>query len=162
MFKLVDADIDGMMSRAEYIVIVGLLCLCLFVAPAMAESKVCSKCVPEVKPAFGSDCPVPCVFELGENFWDSVGAGGGFDENGFITSDLLIVSAKDLLDATPLLPGDSKFGTTSYSNFAIPELNDSPKIDLTDSKWGNGNPMDDMKSEFIKFKPGSILKYTGA
>ena len=148
------------MSRAEYIVIVGLICLCLFVAPAMAESKACSKCVPEVKPAFGSSCPLPCEFELGASFWSSVGAGGGFDANGFLQSDLLVVDPSVLLEQDPLkgmLPGASIFGEPSAAGFKIPVLTDSPTIDLPNSIWSDKNVADELKAQYVQIKQAPVL-----
>jgi hypothetical protein len=145
MFKLVDVDIDGMMSRGKYIVILGLVCLCLFVAPAMAETKACSKCTPQMKPAFGTSCPLACLFELGADFWANT-AGDQFIEAGFLNIDTVLpeIRAKlaeqdeDVLLNTIDLPTGSKF---TDGKFAVPNLN------TLVSQFGK-HVDDDMKSEY--------------
>ena len=82
MFKLVDVDIDGMMSRVKYMVILGLVCLCMLAAPVMADVKACSKCTPETTPAMGTDCPLACKNAFDADYWNT----GNFDNDGFLSS----------------------------------------------------------------------------
>ncbi|MDR2854695.1 MAG: hypothetical protein LBV40_00840 [Methanomicrobiales archaeon] len=152
MFKLVDADIDGMMSRAKYIAILGLVCLCLFAAPAMAENKACSKCTPQTPPAFGTSCPAACVFELGEDFWGAIGDQytQPYINRGFENFDLVPSFSTERLtrnEGFADLPGPSKL---SNEQVAYPTLN--PLV----SKFSGHNVQDDLNSGFIKFKAAPI------
>ena len=154
MFKLVDVDIDGMMSRGKYIVILGLVCLCLFTAHAMAETKACSKCTPQVKPAFGTSCPAACLFELGDSFWENT-AGNEFIEAGFLNIDSvpafsqarLAEQDEDVLLSTLDLPAASIF-TGKDLTFKRPNT--------LVSQFGK-NVQNDLKSEFKPFLTGKSL-----
>ena len=149
MFKLVDADIDGMMSRAKYIVILGLVCLCLLMAPAMAETKACSKCTPKTMPAFGTVCPAACYFELGASFF--VTDNEKALEDNFIVdfSDPIADALKDGLPGTSILSG-------ANGDVKIPEL------DLMVSTLSAHNVEKDLQAQFVPFKSAPFPAYTKA
>ena len=62
--------IDGMMRSVKYMVILGLVGLCMLVAPVMAtDIAACSGCTPDTKPAMKTVCPAACIIAFDESFW---------------------------------------------------------------------------------------------
>ena len=59
-----------MMRSVKYMVILGLVGLCMLVAPAMAvDIAACNGCTPETKPEIGTVCPAACIIAFDEDYW---------------------------------------------------------------------------------------------
>ena len=56
------------MRHKKYIIILCILCMCMLVAPAMANIKACSQCTPDTKSQVGILCPEACIRAFGEDF----------------------------------------------------------------------------------------------
>ena len=151
MFKLVDVDIDGMMSRVKYMVILGLVCLCVLAAPVMAaELKACEKCTPESTPGFGTECPLACAYAFPEDYW----ARGNFDDQGFLVNvaddldpnrhDLSYGSLADQILGSTGIPT----GSPLSGDFKKPAVID-PRNPTSPLSGTNVN--DDLKKYFRKF-----------
>jgi len=59
-----------MMRSVKYMVILGLVALCMFVAPAMAtDLAACDRCTPDTRPAIGTVCPAACIIAFDDDYW---------------------------------------------------------------------------------------------
>jgi hypothetical protein len=113
--------INGMMRSVKYMAILGLVSLCMFIAPAMAvDIAACDKCTPETKPEIRTVCPAACIIAFDEDYWTYDGA--------------------DLARAAVPLPSASPL-----SGETIKE----PTINLMESKLSGHNVESDLKKAVL-------------
>ena len=120
-------------------VVLGLVCLCMFVAPAMAaDVEVCSRCTPDTKPAVGTECPAACILVFDSDYWT-------------------LTDADAISDAEAGMPAASIF---SGETLSVPEIDpmvsilsehvvSAPSIDPMVSKLSGRNVESDVSQAYI-------------